>query len=131
MKFEKLTEEKQKAELDKVKEVFDSMELISKSIGEVPGYFGKYNLCSYVEHPAFMDGHAHIAMFDGITGKVKIDRRLVVCYGGLTFRGDTVEYDVEKNYDEICDDIHQLKLIVKALKPEPIKKNDEPLTNEP
>ncbi len=131
MKFEKLTEEKQKAEFDKVKKVFDYMELTSKSIGEVPGYFGKYNLCSYVEHPAFMNGHAHIAMFDGITGKVKIDRRLVVCYGGLTFRGDAVEYDVEKDYDEICDDIHQLKLIVKALKPEPIKKVDQPLTNEP
>ena len=88
------------------------------------GYFGKYNLIGYIEHPAFTNGNANIGRFDGITGKLHIFKEIAVLYGGLAYWDCEQEYDVEAPNDDIVQQLYQMKRLVEHIKEEPLTKGN-------
>ena len=121
-KFQELPEEVQKARVEKLKAMYDDVGIKTKTIPEMEGYFGKYNLIDYIDHPAFTNGSANIGRFDGITGKLHIFKAIAVLYGGLAYWECEQEYDVEAPNDDIVQQLYQMKRLVEHIKEEPIKK---------
>ena len=121
MKFTDLPQEKQKARFDKANAIFAKFtDLTCRSVEPCADMFGEYNVAASIKHPAFINGKALIAMFDGITGKIMVFDHLKMCYGGLDFERVCNALDVVSDYDEIVDRIHQARLIVSAIKELPM-----------
>ena len=90
-----------------------------KTMDPLCGMFGKYNCIAYIEHPAFVGQNATVAVFDGLSDNVKLCTGLVMLYGGLAFnRGEMfIQYD---NIGMLSQELYQLKLIIKAIRNEPM-----------
>jgi len=122
MKFSELSEEEQKRIACTVATQFKECHLESKSVPPLGNLFGKYNVIGYVEHPAFVSGTATVAMFDGITGKVKVYTGLAVLYGGLAFDQDLKEFDPETDTEELQTSLYWRRVVIGCLKEELITK---------
>lgn len=117
MKFRDLPDNEQKARFEKVQGIFAKFDFLKTRTQEpLDGLFGKYNLGALTVHAAFVSDCALIALFDGISGKLKVYDKLIMCYGGLNFEQSDDEFDVETQTDDILNKIHQIKLIISALK---------------
>ena len=121
-KFQELPEEVQKARIEKLKAMYDDVGIKTKTIPEMEGYFGKYNLIGYIDHPAFTNGSANLGRFDGISGKLHVFKAIAVLYGGLAYWDCEQEYDVEAPNDDIVQQLYQMKRLVEHIKEEHIKK---------
>ena len=108
--------DKMKIKCEKAKSIFEQIEgVICKTNEPLGDLFGQYNIAALIEHPAFVSGSALIALFDGITGKLKVYDKLVKLYGGLSFEQSAAEYDVDQDNDKILDCLYQDSLIVKQI----------------
>ena len=79
--FNCTSDESKEVEVNHLKERFKSHGFKVKTLEPLRGMFGKFNCVAYIDHPAFVSGCATVAMFDGITGDVKISTGLVMLYG--------------------------------------------------
>ena len=116
--FTDYPEEVQESYVKELTEKFKSHGLEVKSVEPLGDLFGKYNCIAYIKHPAFVSGIATVAMFDGICGRVKIYTELRMLYGGLSFDEHLTYYT--KDCDELDEDLHQLMLIIKSIRNEPM-----------
>ena len=121
MEFTELPTEKQIARFEKVKAIFGEFkELVCRTAEPCDGMVGEYNIAACIKHPAFMDGSALIAVYDGISGKLSVYDYLKVCNGGLDFGSCGKDLDVVRDHDEILNRINQALLIASALKEIPM-----------
>ena len=116
--FTDYPEDEQASYAKEVTEKFKNHGFEVKSVEPLNGFFGKYNCIAYIKHPAFVSGIATVALFDGICGKVKIYTGLRMLYGGLSFNENLTYYS--KDCDELDEDLHQLMLIIKTIRNEPM-----------
>ena len=117
--FNCTSDESKEVEVNHLKERFKSHGFKVKTLEPLRGMFGKFNCVAYIDHPAFVSGCATVALFDGITGDVKISTGLVMLYGGLSFQEDEkiIAYN---NTSELDERLHQLKLVINAIRKEPM-----------
>lgn len=121
MKFTKLSEEEQKTVFEKVKSIFAEFKgLKTKTTEPLGDMFGTYNISAHIEHPAFTSGNALIALFDGITGKLKVYDKLQMQYGGLSLDQTSKELDVDEDKEEILNKIWQTQLVISTIKELPM-----------
>ena len=121
MEFTKLPKEKQKARFEKAKALFANFkDLTYRTVEPLTDMFGDYNLGVSIQHPAFINGRALVALFDGISGKIRVYDYLKMCYGGLDFERSGNDLDVVRDQTEIENRIHQALLIISAIKELPM-----------